>query len=980
MKKAAFIFMLNLAAFSIYAQVPAHAFPIVYPAASPTGIYVDSNDYWLVQKAAGLLQQDIERVTGCRPVIIHTVPQTAENLIIVGSLDSCRLVRGLTSRSTLLADSLKDKWEAWSIETIDHPVKGITRALVIAGSDRRGTAYGVFELSRKIGISPWYWWADVPVPQKKELYLKQAAGVWSHPTVKYRGFFINDEAPALSGWAHKKFGGLNHFFYERVFELLLRMKANFLWPAMWGNAFNDDDTLNPVMADKYGIVMGTSHHEPMLRAQQEWKRYGSGQWNYAGNEDTLRAFWKKGIEHMGSHESIVTVGMRGDGDMPMTEGSNIALLERIVHDQRGIIQSVTGKTPAAIPQAWALYKEVQQYYDNGMRVPDDITLLLCDDNWGNVRKLPAMGEKSRAGGYGMYYHFDYVGDPRNYKWLNTNQIERVWEQMHLSWQYGVDRIWIVNVGDIKPMEFPIEFFLDYAWDPARWPAEKLPEYGRQWAARQFGPEHAPAIAEILAKYTRYNARRKPELLSPETYSLVNYREWETVAADYQALASQADSINQLLPVSSRDAFYQLILHPVKACSNLNELYYTVAKNRLYAGQGRSSTNQMAERAKELYTKDSILSRYYNQEMAGGKWDHMMDQTHIGYTYWQQPPVNSMPEVKTIDTTSVSGSSWGVSLEGSESWWPGSDSNVKSNVNAVAALPSFDPYGPAAHYMEVFNRTQHPFKYSIKSDAAWLRISPSTNTTQKDEIDLQDRLWVNIDWGKVPAGNQYGMITVSGPDGKQVKIKVPLPNPLIPKKNEAKGFIETTGFISIEAEHYSRAVESKIKPENTVYRNAVKQAGGNETAVKWQRIPGLGRTLSGMTTMPVTIGLQTKLPGGSSPHLEYDVYLFDTGTVNVQAFFSPTLDFSTNGLRYGISFDEETPKILDLHVNPSTKPWEISVANNIFTITSRHRLTTPGKHVLKFWMVDPGVVLQKLVIDAGGVKPSYLGPPETFHRN
>ena len=352
--------------------------------------------------------------------------------------------------------------------------------------------------------------------------------------MKYRGIFINDEAPALSGWTREKFGGFNHQFYEKVFELILRMKGNYLWPAMWGNAFNDDDKLNPRLADEYGIVMGTSHHEPMMRAQQEWKRYGKGEWNYDHNDSTLREFWRQGIRNMGTHESIVTVGMRGDGDMPMTEGSNIALLERIVADQRRIIGEVTGKDPSATPQLWALYKEVQDYYDKGMRVPDDVTLLFADDNWGNIRRLPTR-ERHAAGGFGVYYHFDYVGGPRNYKWLNTNPIARVWEQMHLAYEYGANRIWIVNVGDLKPMEFPIQFFLDYAWNPGEVASRAAAGVHAQWAEQQFGAAHAAEIADVVTKTYKYAGRRKPELLAPETYSLANYREAETVVAEYAAL-------------------------------------------------------------------------------------------------------------------------------------------------------------------------------------------------------------------------------------------------------------------------------------------------------------------------------------------------------------------------------------------------------------------------------------------------------------
>ena len=439
-----------------------------------------------MHRAAELLSQDLEMLTGQKTTIITTWPKSSDHLIIIGSLDSSEIIKQLAAEKKIQINGLTGQWEKFLIQTVKDPARGIRNALIITGSDKRGTAYAVFELSKQMGVSPWYWWADVPVKKKKEIYIQNGLYVDGSPSVKYRGIFINDEAPAFSGWAKEKFGGVNHLVYEKVFELMLRLKANYLWPAMWGNAFNDDDPMNPILAQQYGIVMGTTHHEPMLRAQQEWKRYGKGPWNYDSNELVLKAFWKKGIENMDSRESIVSIGMRGDGDMPMTVGSNIALLERIVKDQRTIIADVTQKPASETPQLWALYKEVQDYYDKGMTVPDDVTLLLCDDNWGNIRKLPKLTDKPRAGGYGIYYHFDYVGDPRNYKWLNTNSIPRVWEQMNLAYQYGADRIWIVNVGDLKPMELPIQFFLDFAWNTKKWNAGNIANYTRIWSEHIFG--------------------------------------------------------------------------------------------------------------------------------------------------------------------------------------------------------------------------------------------------------------------------------------------------------------------------------------------------------------------------------------------------------------------------------------------------------------------------------------------------------------
>jgi Glycosyl hydrolase family 115/Gylcosyl hydrolase family 115 C-terminal domain len=924
-------------------------FPVVSGLTGVPPIYVDPNDHWLVGKAATMLQEDIRRVTGVRPDIITDLSKQPfiPDLIIIGSLDQSALIQRL-ARQNMIPSSLNGQWESYILKTVSRPIVGVGRALIIAGSDRRGTAYGIFELSKQMGVSPWHWWADVPVPHKNPLFFRSSKIDQSGPpAVKYRGFFINDEAPALSGWVHEKYGNFNHLFYERVFELLLRLKANYLWPAMWGNAFNDDDPENPILAAQYGIVMGTSHHEPMLRAQQEWKRYGSGPWNYETNASVLDSFWTKGIVNMDDHESIVTIGMRGDGDKPMTESSNIDLLEKIVADQRAIIAKVTGKDPSATPQSWALYKEVQDYYDKGMRVPDDVTLLLCDDNWGNVRKLPRPDDHPRGGGYGLYYHFDYVGGPRNYKWLNTNPIARVWEEMHLTKEYGDDRIWIVNVGDIKPMEFPIEFFMDYAWNPGQWPAGKLPDYTREWAQRQFGPTFADSIARILTLYTTYNGRRKPELLSPDTYSLLNYREAEKVVADYNALAEQAQSIYKQMPKEYQDAYYQLVLFPVLACANLNDLYVTVAKNHLYAAQGRAATNDLAARARQLFEKDSLLSRDYNKQLAGGKWDHMMDQTHIGYTSWQEPRYNTMPHIDSITLSSAS--SWGVAVEGSSAWWP--------NANSIKAyLPTFNPYQSADHYIDIFNRSTTLFTYTIRPGAPWIQLGPTgTSSAPSPRIDKEHRIWINVDWSKAPSGRHQAPLIITGPDGAEITVTITIDNPAEPKPGRFKGFIETDGYVSMEAQHYDQAIAGKD--------------------IQWQTIPDLGRTLSGIAAYPVTAPAQT--PGGNSPHLEYRLYLSDTGMVSVQVYLSPIIEFNHHPIRIAVSFDDETPQLVDCSTgNEARGTWDKMVADNIRIASSQHHIGTPGKHVLKYWVADPGPVLQKIVVDAGGVKPSYLGPPES----
>lgn len=706
-----------------------------------------------------------------------------------------------------------------------------------------------FELSKQLGVSPWYWWADVPAKKKSEVFVKEGIYKYDSPSVKYRGIFINDEAPAFSGWTKEKFGGVNHLVYEKMFELLLRLKANYLWPAMWGNAFNDDDTLNPILANKWGIVMGTSHHEPMLRAQQEWKRYGKGPWDYTKNDSVLRAFWRKGIENMDHHESIVTIGMRGDGDMPMTQGTAINLLEKIVADQRKIIEEVTGKPASQTPQLWALYKEVQDYYDKGMRVPDDVTLLLCDDNWGNIRRLPKLTDKKRSGGYGIYYHFDYVGGPRNYKWINTNNIARVWEQMHLAYEYGVDKIWIVNVGDLKPMEMPISFFLDYAYDTKKWNEDNLSDFFTRWASDQFGPAHAKQIGDVLEKYSFYASRRKPELLDANTYSLTDYNEFGRVLKEWNDLLQQAEKINGSLPEKYKDAYFELVLHPVKAFENLHQLYYAVAMNKWYASQNNPLANQWADRAKQFYINDSLLSVKYNTEIANGKWSHMMDQTHIGYRYWQEPRKNSMPAVTYIST----------------------DSAKAANASDIAPR------------------------------------SGNNRSAQKT-------------------------------------------------KNT---FVEKDRYVSMDASHYSKAIGS--------------------SAVSWKTIRDVGKEGDGITTFPVTASSQLS---SSSPHAEYDFYTYSKDSLKLLTYFSPTLNFENapNGLQFAVSIDNETPQIVSLNKEDNTGVWNAWVANNIIIKTTKHFISQPGKHTVKYWMIDPGIVLQKLVVDFGGLKPSYLGPQETIFKS
>ena len=496
----------------VIAVVPAHAAPslgfsvsIVSENSAPGSvalvqnkhaatIFVDKADWAGVLRAASDLQADVERVTGAKPAFVTNLHPSGAVAVIAGTLGKSALIDGMVKSGKIKIDVISGKWESFVIATVDHPMPGVGRALVIAGSDKRGTIYGLYEISEQIGVSPWYWWADVPAQHHDALFIKAGTYVQGPPAVKYRGIFINDEEPCLAGWSREKFGGLNSKMYTHMFELLLRLRGNYLWPAMWSSAFNEDDPDNPRLADEYGIVMGTSHHEPMIRAQKEWTlhhaQYGNGEWNYVTNEQGLKKFWAEGIERNKHYESIVTMGMRGDGDMAMPDAggleANKKLLERIIQDQRKILAEHMNPDPSKVPQLWALFTEVQKYYDAGLRVPDDVKLLFTDDNVGNLRRVPTPEERKRSGGAGIYFHMDMHGGPFAYQWLNSNPLPKIWEQMNLAHEYGANRIWIVNVGDLKPLEIPIEFFLRMAWDPDAVSKDKIAEYQRRWAAREFG--------------------------------------------------------------------------------------------------------------------------------------------------------------------------------------------------------------------------------------------------------------------------------------------------------------------------------------------------------------------------------------------------------------------------------------------------------------------------------------------------------------
>ncbi|MDP0501543.1 MAG: glycosyl hydrolase 115 family protein [Verrucomicrobiota bacterium JB022] len=938
------------------------AFPLVAGEQAAT-LYVDANDHAGVIRAAGDLQADIERVTDRRPELRTQETPRGQPAVLIGTLGHSTLIDSLARAGKIDTQPIAGQWESFLIATVDDPMPGVEQALVIAGSDKRGTIYGIYEVSEQIGVSPWYWWADVPPARQPELFIAAGAHVQGPPVVKYRGIFINDEEPAFGPWAREQFGGINSKMYVHMYELLLRLRANYLWPAMWGKSLYEADPESARLADEYGIVIGTSHHEPMMRAHHDWtmhrQKMGNGEWNYATNEEGLQRFFRAGIERNRDYETLITVGMRGDGDEPMAGdddmAANIALLEKVVDDQRAIIADVLGKKPEEVPQIWALYKEVADYYAEGMRVPDDITLLWCDDNWGNNRRLPTAEERKRSGGAGIYYHFDYVGSPRSYKWMNVSPQPKIWEQMTMAADYGADRVWIVNVGDLKPMELPIEFFLRLAWDPEALPKERIDAWTRRWAEREFGPEHEAAIADLVAKYAKYNAWRKPELLEPDTFSFVNYREAQRVDAAWQDLVAEAERVGAQIPAEQRDAYFQLVQYPVVASATVARLYLAAGRNQLYAKQGRASTLAEAKLARELFAQDAELTEAYHA-VADGKWNHMMAQTRIGYTTWSDPKTNIMPEV--VEPKLSGKALLGVAIEGSEAAWP-------QEAKALT-LPGFDSIGQQRRWIDVFRQGEKTLSFQATASEPWVRLSTTSGDLAQDQ-----RVWVDIDWTKAPVGEAQAYVTVQS--GQQrVRVQV---DTLRSKENHLAArpfFGSLTGPVAIHAE----------------------QAMANVPApsARWERIPDYGRGPSGLSIFPTTA--QSILPPHDAPRLEYRVLFPQAGEVPLDLITGVALGvLPGRGVRLAVSLNDQPAQIVDLfegtrYEDPTTRPdksapairgWHDWVRNNAVTTSTMLNVPAAGVHTLKVWMVDPGIVLQKLVVHTGEVRPSYFGPvPEPVH--
>ncbi|KAF7966554.1 hypothetical protein HWV62_37875 [Athelia sp. TMB] len=944
-------------------------------------VFTSSDDWPGVQKAAADFASDIQKVTGATPKLSNATFATSKSStppVIIGTLGKSSLISQIVNHTNLDVSSITGQWESFLSLKVANPIPGVDEAYLIIGSDKRGTIFAIYDLSEQIGVSPWYWWADVPVTRHSSLFLSASGCQHGPPTVQYRGIFLNDEQPALQNWAMEKFTNgtgsallnspFNHLFYTKLFELLLRLKANYLWPGMdlafetiaasltRSSAFNVDDVLNQPLADWYGIVMGTSHEEPMMRSiPNEWSLFGVGPWDYSSNAQEIYNFWVNGTERAKPYESLFTIGMRGDGDLPLSEGDDISVLQQVISDQRQILSNTfNGTDITTIPQMWALYKEVEGYYDDGLRVPDDVCLLWTDDNWGNVRRYPVQSERNRAGGAGVYYHYDYVGTPRDFKWITSSQISKTYEQMSLAVDRNATRIWIVNVGDLKPYELNTEFFINLGWNATRWTPFNLDSFVSTWAQREFDLDSsdAAAVSNIIANVTQWNARCKPELLDGSTYSLTDYREAETVLANWAALSDASTRIYDKLPASAQPAFFELVHHPVLASSTLGNMWIAQGLNNLRASQARLSTNALADQVESLFAQDWELENEYHT-ILDGKWDHMMDQTHVMYYYWQQPMANTMPPISRVQPKKQAlPGPMRISPEGTLGAWPGDNPNqCAQGYNCPEPTVYLDAYTPSQQrYFDVGAGGPYPFTFTAVSNATWLKLTPSKGSISPTNTEI--RVEASVDWSKLSGAEQATINFTASAPGQPLQLtrayfianhtvvqsgfkgKSFLLFRCAPTDKILLGFVEGDGGISIEAAHATR---------NTTV-----------SGVTWTELPGYGKTTSGVTPWPRTGNDGNNFTIGSGPSLEYDFFNFNTvdgSNVNITVLVSPS--FNANGddqpLAFAVQVDSQAAQRLQPMpvAVPGGTPagWNDFVANSIISVN----LTTtasPGAHTLK----------------------------------
>lgn len=940
---------------SISEQPATDSFPLVSDQ-TVAEIFVANDDWKVVRIAAGDLALDVERVTGRKPVLKQTPEGLAENAVLVGTLGRSPVIDRLVKDGRLDVKDVQGQWESFVITTVVDPLPGVARGLVIAGSDRRGAAYGIYELSRRIGVSPWYWWADVTPAHRDRLHVSPERVKVGPPGVKYRGIFINDEMWGIRPWAAENFApdeglGLGPKTYAKIFELLLRLRANYLWPAMHrGTIPFNCYPQNRVVADDYAIVMGSSHIEPMLRnniAGAEWDREGGGEWDYQTNAAAIRDYWAMRLQANGQYENVYTLGMRGKDDEPMKGGTTvkekIVLMEQIFADQRNLLARYVNPDPVQVPQVFIPYTEVLGLYDAGMKVPEDVIICWPDDNFGYIRRLPTAAEQDRAGGSGIYYHIQWLnGATTAYTWLNSTPPALIWAEMNKAWDYGARTLWVLNVGDIKPGEIGMEFFLDMAWNPRRWRHDNIRDFLEQWAARDLDAGLASEVAAILEEHFRLGFTRRPEHLvqyrhnEPLRYSWFSHDRYNDEAQQrldrYAGIARRAQELYDRLPRERKDGFFQLVLYPVQCAAMMNEKVVCADKSARYAAQGRASAAGYARRACAAAARIVELTGHYNTGLltVSNKWNRMMSPAPG--PWGNQRRQFEMPPLGDFDGFGP----------------PALD--VMAEGGCGDAVADLSVYTQGRRFIDLFNKGKGTIEWKATASRPWVKLDRS-----EGRFETEQRLWVSIDWAAAPLGRDAGVAVDIDSNGGRRRIVVPVFNPGTPARDAVSGFVESHGYVSMEAEHFTRRRD---------------RAGA-----AWQVIRGLGRSGDSVMVLPATLVSSTDPADirDRSPALEYVFHLFNGGTCELHIDSLPTQPVAPGrGVRLAIGLDDGEPRVLGDRPRPAG-----DVLANLRRYTASIVIERPGRHTLKVWMVDPGVVLDKIVLYTGVPADSYLGPPESY---
>lgn len=937
---------------------------------------------------------DVELVSGKKPQILveKEIPETLESsgedwTIIAATKGKSSFLKKLEEAGSAELKELEQKREcyAWIFPEIKNRTK--SNLLVIAGSDKRGTIYGLFHLSEMLGVSPFVDWCGLMPPKQEKIELREdMACISKEPSVRYRGFFINDEWPAFGNWCNHNFGGFNAKAYDHVFELLLRLKGNYLWPAMWSARFADDGPglLNAELADEYGIIMGMSHHEPCLRQGEEYKYlrgknsvYGDA-WNFRTNREGITKFWEDGLKRSGKFENVITVGMRGEADTAImgknaTLEDNIQLLRDVLKTQKKLIQEHVNPDLTRVPRMIALYKEVEEFFYGdektkglmGAEELEDVILMLCDDNYGNLRTLPTEEMRKHAGGYGMYYHLDYHGWPVSYEWINSSYLPKIWEQMSMAYDFGVRELWMVNVGDIATQEFPLSFFLDMAYDFDRWGSRALnctQEYTRKWVRQQFGSleeETQDTIADILEQYTKIIHRRRPEALNPETYHPVQEKESSRIFEEAEQLLKKLQDVYETIEKTNPQnlsAFIALVYYPAFGTMNLVKMQILAGWNHYYANLGAVCANDYVDEVERCMEQDRKAVEMYHQ-MDQGRWYGMGMSQHIGFTHWNEDECRNPVVMRVIPLKkrSILVAADGTAQHAEGSPWLDNTMKLKDFLNPDCTRAS----------VTLYSRSDLKAEYKVLKKPGWLSVEPMEGWL--DGVSQKKvRLNLTLIKQRLPETNQdtiQDSLEIATPEGK-CEITVPVyTGNLQDKKNV---FVDTMGYLSIEAAHYVNSVPGNYK----------------DRQVKFENLQGYGKTNSAMKAFPSDA---CTVPGQDAPYLEYQFVLEESGTYEAEFYMQPSNPVTReNQLLYAVRINEEMTETVnavekDYQVGDQAEKWAEGVLSQIRRQTVSIKCRA-GFNTLRVYHVTPGFVLEKIVIYPMGEKPeeSYLGPAETYH--